>query len=358
MEAGPKVLMVSSDRNILTPGSAVSERMIEYGGLVKELHIVLLSDRSHRLESRKISPNVWVYPTNSINRFLRPLDAVKLGKKISCSIITAQDPFECGWVGMKVKEKSGVPLEVQLHTDPFSSHFSGILNFVRKLIAKKVLKKADGIRVVSESLASKIKSPRTYVLPIYVDRRRTESNPTFDLHKKYGFKFVILIVSRLSKEKNVSLALEIIKSVKDVGAVIVGSGPEETNLKNLAKRKGISDRVKFVGWQEDLASYYKTADVFIQTSEYEGYGLSLVEAGLSSLPVVSTPVGIANDLGNVKIAERPESFADIITGFMSDESGRKILGDNLKKELESEIYTKEAYLTKLKENWTKLSQKT
>jgi hypothetical protein len=44
---GLKVLMISSDRNIFVPGSAVSERMKEYGSLVEELHIIVLCDASH-----------------------------------------------------------------------------------------------------------------------------------------------------------------------------------------------------------------------------------------------------------------------------------------------------------------------
>ena len=135
-----KVLMLSTDRNIPILGSAVSERMKEYGALVEELHIVLLSDSSHKLKETKLSDNVWVYPTNSSFKVFRPRDAAKLGKKIVFekkfvrgeSLITTQDPFECGWAGLKIKKKWRIPLEVQLHTDPFSPYFSGFLN-IRKL---------------------------------------------------------------------------------------------------------------------------------------------------------------------------------------------------------------------------------
>ena len=65
---GLKVLMISTDRNILTPGSAVSERMKEYAGLVDELHIVLLSDKSHNLKETSLTPKLWVYPTNSSSK--------------------------------------------------------------------------------------------------------------------------------------------------------------------------------------------------------------------------------------------------------------------------------------------------
>src|ERR1700733_5264360 len=96
---GLKVLMISSDRNILVSGSAVSERMKEYGELVEELHIVLLSDASHGLTDSSLSSKVKVYPTGSSLKFLRPFGAAKLGKKIILekkfvrgrSVITAQD---------------------------------------------------------------------------------------------------------------------------------------------------------------------------------------------------------------------------------------------------------------------------
>jgi glycosyltransferase involved in cell wall biosynthesis len=343
------VLMVSSDRNILRPGSAVSERMKEYGKLVDGLHIVLMSDKTHRLSQTQISKNVWVYPTNSSNKFFRPLDAVKIGDKIPADLITAQDPFECGWAGLKIKERNKIPLEVQLHTDPFSGHFSGFLNFVRKRIARRVLRKADSVRVVSESLKSRIRHPNVYVLPIYIDRSRIEEGAIFDLHNKYGFKSVVLAVSRLSAEKNVRMAIEAVSKIPDTGLVIVGDGPEREKFKE-------TDRVKFVGWQENLASYYKTADIFIQTSKFEGYGLSLVEAGLSGLPVVTTPVGIAEDLENVIIAETKEELTRAVRSLVSDHTKSKILGQNLKKELEAKILTKENYLDKLRENWLRTAK--
>jgi len=302
--------------------------MKEYARLIEELHIVVLSPRGFELQVQ-ISPNCFAYSTNSINRFLRPIDAVKIGEKIKCDLITTQDPFECGWVGLQIKKKKGVPLEVQLHTDPSSPHFSGFLNWLRKRIMKQVMRSADSVRDVAS-------------LPIYVDRERIKGEPKFDLHTKYGFKTVCLMVSRLTKEKNIGLALEAFKEVRkkfpDTWLVVVGSGPEKFEAQR---------NVVFVGWQEDLVSYYKTADVFIQTSKFEGYGLSLVEAGLSGLQVVSTPVGVATKLKNVFIAKTAHEFAEAI------ESAIKAPKLGLKQELEARVLTKEAYLAKIKENWEK-----
>ncbi len=371
-----KVLMVSSDRQILVPDSAVSLRIKEYGALVSELHIVLLSDRSHGLKDAALASNVWVYPTNSSNKFLRPFDASRIGKKIvfdkkfvrGRGLITTQDPFECGWAGLKIKHKWRLPLEVQLHTDPFSPYFSGLLNILRKHIAKKVVRKADTLRVVSNSLKEKMstytKTPIS-VLPIFVEREKIENAPiVFDLHSRYPWRFILLTVSRLAAEKDIKTAIRALALVRqkfpETGLLIVGSGPEEGSLKVEVKKLGLLGAVEFAGWQTDLASFYKTANVFLQTSRFEGYGLSLVEAGLSGLPVVTTNVGLAQELENNKDAyifpiNSPALIAGGIVDLLENNQKRENLKFNLKNTLRNKLITKEQFLQTIQENWEKCS---
>lgn len=372
-----KVLMISSDRNVLALGSAVGERMKEYGALVEELHIVLLSDAAHGLKEVQIGKNIWVYPTNSRTSFLRPLGAARFGKKLILekkfvrgrSVITG-DSIECGWAGMKIKNKWRLPLEVQLHTDPFSPYFSGFQNTVRKYFARQVLRHADLIRVVSEDLKAKLVSlveAPISVLPIYVDRERIEkAGVSFDLHARYGWQFVLLAVARLSPEKNLEMALQALALLRqkfpDTGLVIVGSGPEESRLKSLVKKLRLSGFVEFAGWQNELGSFYKTSNIFVQTSYFEGYGLSLVEAGLSGLPVVTTPVGLAQEFQDGKEIyivpqDRPDVIALRIVDLMENNQKRENLKFNLKSALESKLISKEEYLKRLKGNWEITAQK-
>jgi glycosyltransferase involved in cell wall biosynthesis len=376
-----KVLMISTDRNILQSGSAVSERMKEYGDLVGELHIVLLSKSLEKLKETSLSKNVWVYPTNSSTKWLYPFSASSLGKKIifdkkftrGKSLITTQDPFECGWAGLQIKNKWRIPLEVQLHTNPYSEHFSGSLNFIRKIIAKKVIKNADHIRVVSQSVGDIIQtkfsiSPKTIsVLPIYIDKERIENGHiTFDLHARFGWHFILLLVARLTEEKNVGMALKVLQKIlaffPDTGLVIVGAGPEESKLKSLSKSLKVDSHVAFVGWQEDLASYYRSANAFIQTSYFEGYGLALVEAGLSGLPVVTTAVGIANDLENGKDAfvcpvGDVEYMFKAVYDLIENNQKREGLKINLRHTLESKLLSKADYLKKLGGGWLETASK-
>src|SRR3989344_8183915 len=267
-----KILSIGSDRKLFEEGSTVSERIKEYGALVEELHIVNMTDAREGFKDKQLAPNVWVYPTNSIFSIFRPLDAARIGKRLILdkkfvrgqSVITAQD-IESGWAGMKIKNKWRLPMELQLHTDPFSPYFSGFQNSVRKFFARTVLAKADNVRVVSESVAQKLKIENSklkiYILPIYVDRERIENAKlSFDVHARYGWHFILLAVSRLTEEKNLPLAIEALALVRkqfpDAGLLVVGSGPEEGRLKDLVKKLNLEGHVEFVGWQEDLASFY------------------------------------------------------------------------------------------------------
>lgn len=373
-----KVLMISSDRKLFEEGSAVSERIKAYGTLVGELHVVIFALKSLELKNKQLASNVWIYPTNSLLRWFYINNAAHLGKKIvferkfvrGRSLITTQDPFESGWAGLKVKKKWRIPLEVQLHTNPFSPYFNGFQNKIRKIFARRVLRNANSVRVVTSNLKSAISNLTTTnikVLPIYIDKDKIEnSNISFDLHTRYPWRFILLAVSRLAPEKNLSLALETLALVHskfpDTGLIIVGSGPEEDRLKLLVKKLKLEGTVEFVGWQNDITSFYKTANAFIQTSFFEGYGLSLIEAGLSGLPVITTPVGFALELEHDKNAyiypvDHPELFAQGIINLIENNQRRENLRINLRRTLESKLLSKEEYLNRLKSDWEEVALK-
>ncbi len=376
-----KILSIGSDRNLFVEDSAVANRIKEYGLLVDELHIIVMTKSSLGLKEKKIGTNVWIYPTNSFTKWMYPFSASRLGKKIVFekkfvrgeSLITAQDPFECGWAGFKIKNKWRIPLEVQLHTDPFSPYFSGFLNSIRKIIAKRVIKNADNLRVVSKSVGEKITArfnvpnENISVLPIYIDRTRIEEGQiNFDLHARFGWHFILLSVCRLTPEKNIPMILNVLKKLLEffptTGLVIVGAGPEEGKIGGLIKALGLEKNVALAGWQEDLASYYRSANMFVQTSFFEGYGLSLVEAGLSGLPIVTTAVGIANDLENGQDAYicpigDVEYMFKAIYDLIENNPKRETLRLNIKHKLDSILITKEEYLVRLKKAWTDTASK-
>ncbi len=110
------------------------------------------------------------------------------------------------------------------------------------------------------------------------------------------------MASRLTKEKNIGLAIdgfsEVLKQYPKTGLIIVGDGPELNNLKSVSQNLKIDKQIIFEEWknQDILISYYKTADLFLFTSNYEGYGMTVVEAMAAGCPVLMTDVGIANEI--------------------------------------------------------------
>jgi glycosyltransferase involved in cell wall biosynthesis len=340
-----------------------------------ELHIVIFAIEHRDLAPKKIAPNVWVYPTNSKSKLNYIGDAIYIGKQIlkniyfGQTVITTQDPFESGIVGVFLKGASKFPLQVQLHTDAWDKHFMnhGILNWIRvNIIAPFVLKRVNGVRVVSEKIRrdviqhGKLDPKIVSVLPIFVDVFYFANTPVvLDLHKKYpDWKTVILMTSRLTKEKNIHLALKvfrrIIKKYPDVGLVIVGDGPEKTKLINTVRRWKMEGNVSFEDWQHDLVSYFKTADIFLNTSLYEGYGMTLIEAGASGRSVVTTKVGVGYDFledgRNALVC--PVGDEDCIytklVNILENPLIQKRLGAEIQKNILEKAVSKEEYLQKLK----------
>lgn len=322
--------MISNDPKILEEGSSVRARQVEYAKNWKEVHIIVYSKK--QIENSKnraqvaqraeqvIAPNCWAYSTMSSSKLFAPWSAMRLGRfiieKRGVTDVTCQDPFLTAMAGVGLKKQfPQVQLEIQVHTDIGSPHFTySFGNKVRKFLALNYLPKADKIRVVSERIKRWVQDAKLTatgaeieVRPISVDTDRIRLAPIIsvaDLHERYPqFKKIVLMASRLEPEKNIGYALDIWKKVANkntgLGLMIVGSGSEKSKLQALCSRFALSDSVVFEDWvdQPTLYSYYKTADLFLNTSLFEGYGMTLVEARAAGCKVVSTDVGVAQEIG-------------------------------------------------------------
>ena len=114
--------------------------------------------------------------------------------------------------------------------------------------------------------------------------------------------------------------------------VIVGEGPDEGALRQLAAHLQIADRVYFTGYQANPRPMYAAMDVFALASAHEAFGLVLVEAMLAGLPVVATRVGGIPDVvaegvsGRLVPASTPESLADALLGLLQSPALRAQFG--------------------------------
>ncbi|MGZ2411028.1 glycosyltransferase involved in cell wall biosynthesis [Sphingomonas sp. F9_3S_D5_B_2] len=106
-----------------------------------------------------------------------------------------------------------------------------------------------------------------------------------------GGGYRILNVARLTAEKNQLLLIKSFASLAqsvEARLIILGEGPLRSELLREAEKLGVADRVLMPGFKIDPSPFYRSADVFVLSSEYEGYPTVLLEAMQAGLQVVST----------------------------------------------------------------------
>ena len=99
---------------------------------------------------------------------------------------------------------------------------------------------------------------------------------------------LILAAGRLHVNKAFDVLFRSLKNIPDATLWLAGDGPEKENLRLLAEDLGISKRIRFLGWRNDIANLMRTADFFVCPSRHEGLGSIVPEAWYNNCPIVAT----------------------------------------------------------------------
>jgi glycosyltransferase involved in cell wall biosynthesis len=136
---------------------------------------------------------------------------------------------------------------------------------------------------------------KIHVISGAIDKNKFYPPTTID-DKKYD----LVLTARLSKVKQVNLLLEIISNLQkkkfNCNALIIGDGPLLESLKLQANELNITEKVKFVGHQDNVVSWLHQAKIYILTSRSEGLALSMLEALKTGLPAIVPNVGDLSDV--------------------------------------------------------------
>jgi glycosyltransferase involved in cell wall biosynthesis len=157
-------------------------------------------------------------------------------------------------------------------------------------------------------------------------------NPPFDLPEDVPW---LLAVARLAPQKGLDVAVEALARLEHQRAVlvVVGEGPERGRLIELARERGVGDRVLLAGRAGDVKPLLKRASLFIHPARWEGFGLVVLEAMLAGRAVVATNVSaipeivIDGETGLLVPPDDPEALAHAIDRLLSDGGERERLGD-------------------------------
>ena len=140
--------------------------------------------------------------------------------------------------------------------------------------------------------------------------------------------FLCLTVCRLEPRKDLAtliLGAELVARINPkVKFLIVGEGISEIELKALVKNKKLEGTVYFAGRAKDadLPSYFQSADLFVLSTLYEGFGIVYLEAMATGLPILTTSGGaspeVVGDAGLTINPKDPQLLSESILGLVND----------------------------------------
>ena len=349
---GISVLSFGATRGLWEGESA--EDFQRMGGYAKQLDqyvVVVNSYKRHRLKPLRIAANFEAIPTNSFHPFDSFLRMLAIGWRMlrtrKFDIIQAQDPFITGLVAILLGKYFGKPVNVCVYGpnvyDPhwLTSHWShGLLGY----LGRPVLRWANCIQVDGQMTARSIiaagHSPGQVevkpMVPANLDRFLNIERAASGGRKSVR----LLFVGRLASQKNLPLMLAVVKRLQNDGCAdfkltIVGDGPQEAALRAISARDGLEALVEFRGAvsRDEIVGVFADADVFLLTSDYEGFPRVLMEAAAAALPIVTTAVSGSDEMvldgesGYVTAVRAPDEITEKLRLLIENPALRQRMGD-------------------------------
>lgn len=178
---------------------------------------------------------------------------------------------------------------------------------------------------------------------------------------------IIGSVGRLSAEKGFGYLLEaavlILTSYPECVFILVGDGPQKSELVTHAEKLGIKDKIIFAGFRKDIAPFLSLIDVFVFSSLWEGFGLALIEAMALGKPVVATKVGIVPEIikdginGFLVEKKSPPALSKAIIRLLSDKGLSTAMGEAARTTVKG-MFTEQAMVGKYEKIYKEILKRT
>lgn len=239
----------------------------------------------------------WTKPRWNFIQFLKLLiKAKKLLKHYKISLVHCNNGAPCQWMA-PVCKLTGIPLLLHLHA-----------RYMYRDRLTLLFHSATSIIGVSQSVIdifkhNEFKSQQLAVIYNGINPQRVLSHFPRDIRAELSAKntdFVILYIGSLIPRKSVHqllYALDRLKKDHQVKLAIVGSGVDKIKLADLAIKLELNDSVAFFAASDEVANIYSSnADCFISVPSEEVFGLTLAEASLAKLPIISSNIPGINEI--------------------------------------------------------------
>ena len=243
------------------------------------------------------------FPIISLNVSLRsPLAIFKLRRIIKDSDVIHTHLFPANYYTVLANIGIKKPIVYTEHSTHNKRRDHKILRPLERFIYKKFE------RIVSISDATKLKldnwllmnsiKKRNIVIENGIDIEKINSTKVPSLQEIFGRNGIpLLMISRFTESKDHETVIKALKEITDSRVFLVFAGDGETKQRNidLVKNLNLEDRVIFLGNRRDIPEIIKSSKIGIQSSHWEGFGLTAIEMMAGGLPVIASDVcGLAD----------------------------------------------------------------
>jgi len=265
------------------------------------------------------------------------LEKVKL---ISPVLVRTHNNFLEGYIALKIKENFKIPYVTSLHgvwdTDDLSTLKSKIHRVFRKKIEVATLKGAAAVICVYSAIieyAKKHGCQSPHLIHNFVGGNHLKKKISWNVSQPIK----LITVNRQLPEKNpenIIKALNILPYAFEY--TLVGDGILHNHLKDISKNLAPDKKVKFIKSLPNInvCALYSQSDFMISNCHYKGISKTIIEAGLSGLPIVINRYRDDYELeeyrgGWIKVCEdTPKGYASVLEDLIKNDQQREYLGKN------------------------------
>lgn len=318
-----RTIFLGYERDFLDADSDASQRFERMASAEFPASVIVLSGGQKQSMRSSTHGRIYAFSGSAIVRmwkaFFAALSEIKRAQKAGESVIvSAQDPFVAGVLAFKLSRWANVPYEIQEHGDQFAGFWERE-SFVKRVlvrIAPFVLRRADSIRVVSDRVKDRI-IRRFGVEESKVYVKQVDQSVSWHLEqspREWSEIPTIVVPCRFEPQKGLDVFLDAAYQLKARGfafhARLIGSGSLENELRSRIISLKLEDCVTIVPWasQEEL---WSKSDLFVLSSNYEGWGRTIVEAMASRVAIVTTDVGCVGSFFRPQIDGRVVPVGDV-----------------------------------------------
>jgi glycosyltransferase involved in cell wall biosynthesis len=218
----------------------------------------------------------------------------RLGRRPEVRAYASFNPFPYGTLALIAAKLWRKPIHLGFIGDDMDRHLKGPLGSLLAPVARGGdFITVTGTRMRADALARGVDPDRCAVLPHGIDLSRFPV--ATDSPKPYAFVHVGELIQRKRVDIVIRAFADLAPAHPEARLAIVGRGRLRPELESLTASLGVTAQVDFVGYVNDVQSYFARSRVVVAAAEREGFPFSLVEGCCSGLVPVTTPVGTILD---------------------------------------------------------------